>query len=133
MLQRRAARAGGPERELAGRRVALRAAAAQHGLAVAVGLSGLALMQARGWRFGYPEWLAAKLGLVAFLVLPLEAMHAYVGYAWIRVGLRETTGVPFSKTLQRGLGMEEMIRALAVPLLGIGVPLLAWLSLTKPF
>jgi hypothetical protein len=29
--------------------------------------------------------------------------------------------------------MEEMIRALEVPLLGAGMPLLAWLSLAKPF
>jgi hypothetical protein len=29
--------------------------------------------------------------------------------------------------------MEEMIRALALPLLGVGLPLLLWLSLAKPF
>jgi hypothetical protein len=29
--------------------------------------------------------------------------------------------------------MDDMIRALAVPLLGVGVPLLVWLSVKKPF
>jgi len=132
-LQRRAARAAGPGQELSRRRIALRASTLQHAFAVAVLLSGLALMRARGWRFGYPEWLAVKIGLVTFLILPLEAMHAYIGLAWIRVGIEESAGGAFSKTLQRGLGMEEMIRALAVPLLGVGAPLLVWLSVRKPF
>lgn len=132
-LQRRAARASEPGEALSRRGGALRATAFQHALAAAVLLSGLALMRARGWRFGYPEWLAVKIGLVAFLVAPLEAMHAYIGFAWIRVGIGESAGGSLSKTLQRGLGMEEMIRALAVPLLGVGVPLLVWLSVAKPF
>lgn len=77
-------------------------------------------------------WLHLKLGLVAFLVAPLEGMHAYVCHAWIARGLRATAAPPFAKDLVRGLGMQEMIHALEVPLLGTGVPLLAWLSLAKP-
>jgi hypothetical protein len=95
--------------------------------------SGWLLMQQRGWSVGYPRWLAAKLGLVVFLVVPLEGIHAYVCHVWLRRGLVETAVPPFSKDLRRGAGMDEMIRALAVPLLGLGVPLIAWLSLRKPF
>jgi hypothetical protein len=29
--------------------------------------------------------------------------------------------------------MDDMIRALAAPLLSVGVPLIVWLSLRKPF
>jgi len=78
-------------------------------------------------------WLHLKLGLVAFLVVPLEGMHAYVCHVWIARGLRSTAAPPFAKDLARGLGMQEMIHALEVPLLGTGVPLLTWLSLAKPF
>lgn len=132
-FQRRSVAAGSPEAELARRATALRVAAVQHSLAAVALLSGVSLMVARGWRFGYPEWLAVKIGLVAFLVLPLEAMHAYVCHFWIRPGLLESRSTSFSRRLQRGLGMEEMLRALAVPLLGIAAPLLLWLSIRKPF
>ena len=33
----------------------------------------------------------------------------------------------------RGLGVEEMIRTLEVPLFGVGLPLLLWLSFRRPF
>jgi len=90
-------------------------------------------MGLRGWGLGRARWLAFKLGLVAFLIVPLEAIHAYATHAWIAPGMRETSAPPFSKRLERGTAMEEMIWALALPLLGAGVPLLLWLSLTKPF
>jgi hypothetical protein len=38
-----------------------------------------------------------------------------------------------SKRLGRGLSMDEMLRALALPLLGVAVPLMLWLSLARPF
>ncbi len=90
-------------------------------------------MGLRGWGLGRARWLAVKLGLVAFLIVPLEAIHAYACHGWIAPGLRGSRSPPFSKQLERGTGMEEMIRALALPLLGVGLPLLLWLSLAKPF
>jgi len=90
-------------------------------------------MRLHGWGLGHARWLALKLGLVVFLILPLEAMHAYVCHVWIARGLRQTPAPPYAKDLERGLGVEEMIRALAVPLLGLGMPLVLWLALRKPF
>jgi hypothetical protein len=102
------------------------------GLALAL-LSGLALMHLRGWGPGRARWLGLKLGLAVFLVVPLEAMHAWVCHVWIARGLRQTTAPPFSKDLERGIGMDDMIRALALPLLGVGIPLMVWLSVKHPF
>ena len=128
------ARAGGdPGRELAARRRVRPLLAVEHaGFALAL-LAGLALLEARGWGPGRARWLGLKLGLTLFLVVPLEAMHAWVCHVWIARGLRQTRVPPFSKDLARGIGMDDMIRALAAPLLGIGVPLIVWLSLRKPF
>lgn len=95
--------------------------------------SGAALMLEKGYRLGYPRWLGVKLGLSAFLVLPLEAMHAYVGHVWIGRGLRQTTAPPFSRDLARGIGIDEMIRTLALILLSAAIPLMVWLSFAKPF
>jgi hypothetical protein len=67
------------------------------------------------------------------LVLPLEAMHAWVCHVWIDRGLRQTPAPPFSKDLARGIGMDDMIRALAAPLLGVAIPLIVWLSVSRPF
>lgn len=96
-------------------------------------VSGLALMIGKGYRFGYPRWLGVKLGLVVFLVVPLEAMHAYVCHVWIARGLRQTAAQPLSKDLSRGIGIDEMIRTLAQVLLGIALPLIVWLSVAKPW
>lgn len=128
------ARAGGdPGRELLARRRVRPLLAVEHaGLALAL-LAGLALLETRGWGPGRARWLGLKLGLTLFLVVPLEAMHAWVCHARIARGLRQTAAPPFSKDLARGIGMDDMIRALAAPLLGIGVPLIVWLSLRKPF
>jgi hypothetical protein len=124
---------GDPDKELAARRGVRPVLVAEHaGLALAL-LAGLALLELRGWGPGRARWLGLKLGLTVFLVLPLEAMHAWVCHVWIARGLRQTPSPPFSKDLARGIGMDDMIRALAVPLLGVGVPLLVWLSVKKPF
>lgn len=106
---------------------------AEHAFLLAALATGLALMLGRGWAPRHARWFGLKLGLVVFLLIPLEAMHAYISHFWIARGLRETTTPPFSKDLARGIGMEDMLRALAIPLLGIGVPLLVWLSVFKPF
>jgi hypothetical protein len=95
--------------------------------------SGLLLLQASPPGVGRARWLLLKLGLVVFLVLPLEAMHAFIAHVWIAGGLAQTTAPPFAKALERGLGVEEMIRTLEVPLFGVGLPLLLWLSFRRPF
>jgi len=107
--------------------------AAEHlllGMALA---SGLWLMEAQGLGPTRARWLALKLGLVLFLLLPMEAMHAFIAHGWTARGLRRTQAPPFDKELSRGLGVEEMLRTLAVPLFGLGVPLILWLSFRKPF
>jgi hypothetical protein len=128
------ARAGGdPGRELSARRRVWPLLAVEHaGLALAL-LAGLALLETRGWGPGRARWLGLKLGLTLFLVVPLEAMHAWVCHVWIARGLRQTAAPPFAKDLARGIGMDEMIRALAAPLLGLAIPLIVWLSVRKPF
>jgi hypothetical protein len=107
--------------------------AVEHALLGLALLSGVALMLTRGWGLGHARWLGLKVGLVVFLLLPLEGMHAYVSHVWIARGLSDTSAPPFSKDLARGIGMEDMLRALAIPLLGLAVPLLIWLSVFKPF
>jgi hypothetical protein len=90
-------------------------------------------MYGHGWRLGYPRWLSAKLGLVLFLLVPLEAFRVYIGVAWLAPGLRATAAPPFSKELARGLSMDQMLGALALPLLLLGLPLVLWLSWARPF
>jgi hypothetical protein len=126
--------AGGATPEgLARARRLQRVLAIEHG-ALALGLlSGLVLMWMRGWGVGHPRWLAVKLGLTLFLLLPLEGMHAYVSHVWIRRGLRQTAAPPYAKDLRRGLAMDEMVRTLSLVLLGPAVPLLVWLSVWKPW
>ncbi len=96
-------------------------------------ITGALLMREHGWGLTRARWLTLKLGLVAFVVVPLEGMHAFIAHGWIARGLRQTPGLPLAKDLARGLGVEEMLRALAIPLFGIGLPLLIWLSVRKPF
>jgi hypothetical protein len=128
-----AARRGGEAAELVARRSLARWVEAEHTLLALALASGLAMMLGRGWFPGRARWFGLKLGLVVFLLIPLEAMHAYVCHVWIGRGLRETAAPPFAKDLARGIGMEDMLRALAIPLLGLAVPLLVWLSVFKPF
>ena len=101
------------------------------GLALVI-LSGLALMWRQGWGMSHSRWLGLKIGVVAFLVIPLEAMHAWVAHVWIARGLVDAPSVAAAKDCARGLGIEEMLRTLAVPLLGAAVPLLIWLSVARP-
>ena len=115
----------GPARELAARRRLRPVLAAEH--------AAFVLMGHRGWGLGYARWLAVKVALTAFLLVPLETMHAWIAHGWIARGLRQTSDLPRSKDLERGIGMEDMLRALAAPLLAVGLPLLVWLSMRKPF
>ena len=87
-------------------------------------------MRSHGWTLAYPRWLALKIGIVAFLFVPLEAFLAYVGAFWIRPGL---SAAPPSRTLERGASMQGMVWAIAVPLAGLALPLVVWLSLARPF
>jgi hypothetical protein len=129
----RARRSGRPEEELAARRRIRRIVALEHAaLAAALG-SGIVLMGVLGMAVGRHRWLDLKLGLVAFLLVPLEGMHAWVNHAWIDRGLRETAAPPFSRDLERGIGMDDMVRTLSALLLGAALPFLVWLSLSQPF
>jgi hypothetical protein len=106
---------------------------AEHAALGVLLLSGLALLWHHGWGLGHARWLGLKVGLVAFLVVPLEGFHAYVCHGRLRRGLRQTEAPPLSRELDRAIGMDDMVRVLAVPLLGLGLPLILWLSLAKPF
>lgn len=105
----------------------------EHGAFVLALAAGLALLWHRHWGLGHARWLAVKIGLTIFLLLPLEAMHAWIAHVWIARGLRETPAPPLAKDLVRGIGMDDMLRALAAPLLLVALPLLVWLSLRKPW
>jgi hypothetical protein len=128
-----ARRTGRPGEELAARRRLQRALVAEHAALGLLLLSGLALLGHHGWGLGHARWLALKIGLVAFLVLPLETIHGVICHRWMARGLRQTEAPPFSKDLQRAIGMDDMVRVLAVPLLGLGLPLIVWLSVARPF
>lgn len=120
-------------RELRNRRRAQPLLAFEHVAFAALLISGAVLMLERGFSVGQPHWFGVKLGLIAFLFVPLEAMHAYVGHVWIARGLSETVAPPFSKDLIRGIGMDDMVRTLALLLLGVAVPLVVWLSVARRF
>jgi hypothetical protein len=127
------ARRGDEARRLAARRRVRPVILVEH-LGFVLGLgAGVALLLHRHWGLGHARWLAVKIGLTLFLLVPLEAMHAWIAHGWIARGLRQTSAPPLSKDLVRGLGMDDMLRALAAPLLAASVPLLAWLSLRKPW
>lgn len=133
MLLSRARRTGRALDELAARRRLQPALIAEHTALAVLLLSGFALLQHHDWGLGHARWLALKVGLVAFLLVPLEAFHAYVCHRWLARGLRQTGAPPLSRDLERAIGMDDMIRVIAVPLLGLGLPLILWLSLAKPF
>jgi hypothetical protein len=125
-------RAAEPEAEVGIRRRLVPVLIAEHIAFVVLLASGAALMEVHGWGLGRARWLALKVGLVGFLVVPLEAMHTYVAHGWISPGLRRSQGGALAPELARGLGIEEMLRTLAIPLLGVGLPLVLWLSIAKP-
>lgn len=129
----RARAAHDPSNELGVRRRLQPRLVAEHVAFVLVLVTGALLMQAHGWSITRARWLTLKLGLVLFLVVPFEAMHAFICHGWIASGLRRTREAPLARDLERGIGVEEMLRTLAIPLLGIGVPLLVWLSVRRPF
>ena len=128
------ARRQGIARELELRRALHGALAVEHAALLAALLSGFALMALHGWRLGYPRWLSIKLGLVLFLLLPLEAMHAWVNHVWIARALpaQPPPPAPLSRELDRWIGMDDMVRTLAALLLGLALPLIVWLSVARP-
>jgi hypothetical protein len=133
VLRARARRLGETGAALARHRAAMRPLWLEQGAFVVSLLSGLLLMQSYGWGETHARWLGVKLGLVVFLLVPLEGMHAWIAHAWIAPGLRESREGALARALVRGLGVEEMIRTLQLVLLTPGVPLVVWLSARKPF
>jgi hypothetical protein len=133
LLAHRAHAAADPARELAARRRLQPRLVAEHVAFVLLLLTGALLMYHHGWSITRARWLTLKLGLVLFLVVPFEAMHAFICHGWIATGLRRSQAPPLARELERGIGVEEMLRTLAIPLLGVGVPLLVWLSVRRPF
>jgi hypothetical protein len=119
--------------QLAARRRVRPVVLVEHAAFVLAVAAGAALLLQRHWGLGQARWLAVKIGLTLFLLVPLEAMHAWIAHVWIGRGLRQTSAPPLSKDLERGIGMDDMLRALAAPLLLVALPLLAWLSLRKPW
>jgi hypothetical protein len=128
-----AARGRGEAGQLAARRRLRPVVLVEHGAFVLALATGLALLWHRHWGLGHARWLAVKIGLTVFLLVPLEAMHAWIAHVWIARGLGQTPAPPLAKDLVRGIGMDDMLRALAAPLLLVALPLLVWLSLRKPW
>lgn len=108
------------------RRTLLAVTRVQHAAFAILLLSGALLFLRASPALAHERMLHLKLGLSAFLLLPLQAFHAYVCAAWIGPGLR---GGGRARDLERGLGLDDMVRSLEVPLFGLAVPLLVWLSL----
>lgn len=110
-----------------------RALAVEHGALAALLASGLALLWLRGLSPFQARWMVLKLGLVAFLVLPLEAMHAFAQHWWLPEARRLAETGKGDRELERAAGMAAMVRTLGAPLIGAAIPLLVWLSVRKPF
>jgi hypothetical protein len=108
------------------RRTLLGVTRVQHAAFAIVLLSGGLLYLRASPALAHERLLHLKLGLSAFLLLPLQAFHAYVCAMWIGPGLRAGGR---ARDLERGLGLDDMVRSLEVPLFGMAVPLLFWLSL----
>ena len=127
-----AAWVAGQALSLRGRRPSRTFFAVQHVAFAAALLTGAVLVSAHGWRLGHPRWLSLKVGLIAFLVVPLEGFHAFVCHVWLPAA-RGLSGAAGARRRERGQGMEDMIRTLALVLLSAAIPLVVWLSLKKPF
>ena len=96
--------------------------------------AGLLLMQALGYRLGYPRWLSAKLGLVAFLLVPLGGFRVYLSAAWLGPGLRASSrSVIFARTSSGRCRWRRCCRPLPCPCSCSGCPAILWLSLARPF
>ena len=137
LLEQAALLRGGRDREPAEqarrrRRLLPLLAAAHTAFAIAL-LAGVLLLRSRHWGLGHARWLAVKIGLTVFLLIPLEAMHAWIWQGWIARGLAPGRAPSSARDLERGVGMDDMLRALAAPLLAIAVPLIVWLSVRKPW
>lgn len=128
----RAGRLGPSAAGLARQQAAQRLLRLEHAAFALLLLSGTLLLEAQGWALSHARWLGLKVGLTAFLLLPLEGMHAFIAQAWIARGLRASTPGAPSRLLERGLGIEQMLRTLELLLFTPAVPLLVWLSLRKP-
>jgi hypothetical protein len=126
------ARRGGAEAEIEARRRLQPLLLVEHAAFALALTAGLLLLWHRHWGLGQARWLAIKIGLTAFLLVPLEAMHVWIGHGWIAPGLRGAVSGEPRRDLERGIGMEDMLRALALPLLALALPLLIWLSMHKP-
>jgi hypothetical protein len=124
------ARRRGEDAELAARRRWHPLIAIQSVSFALILLTGYASMHAHAWTLAYPRWLALKIGIVAFLFVPLEGFLTYVAAFWIRPGL--AAGAP-SRQLERGASMQGMVWAIALPLSVLALPLVVWLSLARPF
>lgn len=133
MLRLRARRLGETQAALERHRTAMRPLLVEQAAFALLIVSGLLLMQSYGWSPTRARWLGVKLGLVVFLLVPLEGMHAWIAHTWIAPGLRGSSGGAFAKRLLRGLGIEDMLRTLELVLMAPATALLVWLSLRKPF
>ena len=129
----RARRRGGLPGEAALRARLGPAYAVEHAALAALLASGFLLMSRLGWGPGHPRWLGVKLGLVVFLVVPLEAMHAWVNHVLVPRALGEAARGASTRQLERWVGMDDMVRALALLLLGVALPFIAWLSVARPW
>jgi hypothetical protein len=127
------ARRAGPDREIQIRSRLNPVVWIEHGALAVVLLTGGWLMVAHGIWPGRARWFDLKVGLVAFVILPLECMHAYVAHVWMAGGGRAPEGSAARQLFRRGLGVEEMLRTLGLPLLAAAVALVVWVSLTRPF
>ena len=107
--------------------------AVEHAALAVLLASGFLLMSRLGWGPGHPRWLGVKLGLVVFLVVPLEAMHAWVNHVLVPRALGEAARGASTRQLERWVGMDDMVRALALLLLGVALPFIAWLSVARPW
>jgi hypothetical protein len=105
-------------------RLLVRLFALEHvSLLIALAL-GAGLTLALGWGLGHARWFGAKLGLVLFLVLPMEGIHAYASFLLARAE---------GRLQERGFSVEEMIRTLEAVVLLPALAFMAWASLTHPF
>jgi len=127
------ARRRGPAAEILARRRFHWLLGARSAAFLAVLATGLLAMRVQGWGIDYPRWLSLKLGLVAFLLLPLEAIDAYAVRRFLARGLARAVAPAFPRDLERGVSMQQMVWALALPLYGLALPVLLWLSLARPF
>jgi len=129
----RARRKGGLPGEAALRARLGPAYAVEHAALAVLLASGFLLMSRLGWGPGHPRWLGVKLGLVVFLVVPLEAMHAWVNHVLVPRALGEAARGASTRQLERWVGMDDMVRALALLLLVVALPFIAWLSVARPW